>query len=88
MTSLRQTQDLTRAMTWQGKSIAICSRKELVECVIHLGRQVTAINDENQQLKAIVELVQEKLKEFQTPQETISTPTEEGVPQALYAPGV
>jgi hypothetical protein len=34
-----------RALTWAGKSLMNCSRKELIECILHLSRQVVIAED-------------------------------------------
>ena len=45
MTNLRNTPNLSRALTWNGRSLATCSRKELIDCIIDLARQVTIASD-------------------------------------------
>lgn len=38
--NLKRSQDPARLLMWNGKSIATCSRKELIECVLYMGQQL------------------------------------------------
>ena len=54
MSNLRKSDNLRRALTWNGKSIAVCSRKELCDCVIHLASQVEVANLKIEQAKKVI----------------------------------
>ena len=45
MSNLRNSTNLHRALTWQGKSIATCSKKELLDCTVALARQLALADD-------------------------------------------
>ena len=40
-----------RALQWSGRSIAVCSRKELVDCIIHMARQLAIIQKQLEMTK-------------------------------------
>jgi hypothetical protein len=47
--------DPKRVFSWQGKSLAICSRKELIQCVLHLVNQLHIAEESVQQRDKIID---------------------------------
>jgi hypothetical protein len=41
---LTKTKDPKRSIQWQGKSLVNCSRKELIDCIIELMKQLAITN--------------------------------------------
>ena len=48
MSDLKKGNDPRRLLSWNGKTIATCSKQELMSCVIHLAGQL-AISEKNMQ---------------------------------------
>lgn len=51
---LSRTNDPKRILKWNGKSIATCSRTELVNCVIHLSGQIVQAGKKLEEAKSAV----------------------------------
>jgi hypothetical protein len=46
---LKKSNNPARAIQWHGKSLAICSRKELIECVVELMKQLAIARSQGDQ---------------------------------------
>lgn len=46
--------DPRRLLMWGSKSIANCSKQDLMECVIHLSRQVAFLNQQVNSMLAVM----------------------------------
>lgn len=53
---LKNSADPRRAIAWNNKSLANCSRRELIDCVLHLARQIAILEG---QLKPFMEQLKE-----------------------------
>ena len=62
MANMRKSESLHRALTWNGRSLSVLSKKELQECIIHLARQLSLANDKLEEARQL-SLANDKLEE-------------------------
>jgi hypothetical protein len=69
--NLSKTPNPLRQLSWNGKSLANCSREELQACVLHLARQVAFLEAKSKELemksKTLREIAEEAVKNEPTP---------------------
>jgi hypothetical protein len=70
MSSLRKSSDLHRSLTWNGRSLKVCSKVELIDCIIHLAREIEIANKKLEFAKKVIE----QKPETQNNEEPISLP--------------